>query len=72
MYNQTGGTTLPAPVSGWGTEIALDIEWAHSIAPLANLEIVEASSDFEYGAFHGGRDRRDQARRIGRVDELRR
>ena len=51
MYNQTGGTTLPAPVSGWGTEIALDIEWAHSIAPLANLEIVEASSDFGLSLF---------------------
>ena len=44
MYNQTGGTALPAPVTGWGTEISLDIEWAHSIAPLAKLEIVEGTS----------------------------
>ncbi len=44
MFNQTGGTTLPAPVNGWGPEIALDIEWAHAIAPQANIEIVEANS----------------------------
>jgi subtilase family serine protease len=46
-YNQFGGTTLPAPIAQWGPEISLDIEWAHSIAPAANIEIVEASnSDF--------------------------
>src|SRR5262249_10585402 len=44
MYNQTGGTTLPAPVTGWGPEIALDIEWAHAIAPKANIIIVEADA----------------------------
>ena len=44
MFNQTGGTTLPAPVPGWGPEIALDIEWAHAIAPKANIEIVEADN----------------------------
>ncbi len=44
MYNMTGGTTLPAPVPGWGPEIALDIEWSHSIAPDAKLEIVETSA----------------------------
>ena len=32
-------------------EIALDIEWAHSIAPDANLEIVEASSSFGNSLF---------------------
>jgi hypothetical protein len=43
-YNQNGGTTLPAPVSGWGVEIALDVEWAHSIAPKANIDLVEANT----------------------------
>ena len=51
MYNQTGGTTLPGPVKGWGSETALDIEWAHAMAPLANLEVVEASSSFGNGLF---------------------
>ena len=42
MYNQTGGTTLPGEVNAnWGVEIALDIEWAHSIAPAAQIDIVE-------------------------------
>ena len=44
MFNETGGTTLPAPVATWGPEIALDIEWAHAIAPAANIEIVEANA----------------------------
>ncbi len=44
MYNQTGGTTLPSPVPGWGPEISLDIEWSHAIAPKANIEIVEADN----------------------------
>jgi fibronectin-binding autotransporter adhesin len=43
-FNQSGGTTLPSPAPGWGPEIALDIEWAHAIAPLANIEIVEADN----------------------------
>jgi len=48
-FNQTGGTTLPAaappnPFGGWGLEIALDVEWAHSIAPKANIDLVEANA----------------------------
>lgn len=42
--NQTGGTTMPAVDTGWDGEIALDVEWAHAIAPAANLVLVEASS----------------------------
>ena len=42
-FNQTGGKTLPAPVAGWGVEIALDVEWAHSIAPGAKIDLVEAT-----------------------------
>src|ERR1041384_6459215 len=29
---------------GWGMEIALDVEWAHAIAPKANILLVEAKS----------------------------
>jgi subtilase family serine protease len=44
VVNQTGGTSLPANNSGWALEIALDVEWAHAIAPQANIVLVEASS----------------------------
>ena len=42
--NQTGGTSYPANNSNWGLEIALDVEWAHAIAPKANILLVEANS----------------------------
>ena len=43
-YNMLGQTnTLPAPDEGWFLEIALDVEWAHAMAPAANIELVEAS-----------------------------
>ena len=44
--NQNGGTTLPSPdvPQGWGVEESLDIESAHSIAPMANIILFEASA----------------------------
>jgi hypothetical protein len=46
--NQTGGSTMPAPASpspqSWATEISLDVEWAHAIAPKANILLVEANT----------------------------
>jgi subtilase family serine protease len=43
--SQTGSTTsLPSTNSNWAIEIALDIEWAHAIAPGAHILLVEASS----------------------------
>jgi hypothetical protein len=52
--NQTGGTTLPStdpssPWSGsgattWSMEESLDIEWAHVMAPMANIILFEASN----------------------------
>jgi len=43
--SQTGSTTkYPSYNAGWGLEIALDIEWAHAIAPGANILLVEATS----------------------------
>jgi hypothetical protein len=49
--NQTGGTSLPGTdPSGpsdddWEGEEALDIEWAHAIAPMANIILFEATND---------------------------
>jgi subtilase family serine protease len=43
--NQSGGRTpLPPGDAGWAGEISLDVEWAHAIAPLAKILLVEASS----------------------------
>src|SRR5919109_4450699 len=43
--DQNGGTSYPRKDSGWALEIALDIEWAHAIAPDAHILLVEASSN---------------------------
>ena len=44
--NQSGGSTVPAadPTGGWELETALDVEWAHAIAPGAKILLVEANS----------------------------
>ena len=42
--NQSGGTSYPTGDTGWGGEIALDVEWAHALAPGANILLVEANS----------------------------
>jgi hypothetical protein len=42
----SGSTTkLPAENADWDAEISLDVEWAHAIAPKANIVLVDASSD---------------------------
>ncbi len=43
--SQTGGTNYPRTDSGWALEIALDIQWAHAIAPGAKILLVEARSN---------------------------
>jgi hypothetical protein len=44
--SQTGGSTKGiAADAGWSSEIALDVEWAHAIAPKAKILLVEAKSD---------------------------
>jgi subtilase family serine protease len=43
--NENGGTALPAGNTAWATEIALDVEWAHAIAPGASILLVEADSN---------------------------
>jgi len=35
-------TTAPAYDSGWATEAALDVQWAHAIAPMARIILIEA------------------------------
>src|SRR5262249_7479850 len=37
---------------GWALETALDVEWAHALAPAANLILVEASSASLAGLFN--------------------
>lgn len=44
-YTNTAGTltaTAPAYDAGWATEIALDVQWAHAIAPYARIVLIEA------------------------------
>ncbi|HJQ75359.1 MAG TPA: hypothetical protein VJ814_10745, partial [Gaiellaceae bacterium] len=43
--NQTGGTSYPKGDTGWGLEIALDVETAHEICQNCNVLLVEASSN---------------------------
>jgi sugar lactone lactonase YvrE len=44
--DQSGGTNYPmaSGTSGWAMEESLDVEWAHAIAPKANIILFEASS----------------------------
>jgi subtilase family serine protease len=49
VIGQNGSTTLPTndtPSSSgsWAMEIALDVEWAHVVAPAASIVLVEANS----------------------------
>lgn len=37
-------STAPAINKSWVTEISLDVEWAHAIAPLARIILIEAQS----------------------------
>ncbi len=45
IVSQTGSTRLPLGNPGWDTEISLDVEWAHAIAPGASILLVETTSD---------------------------
>ena len=45
--SENGGTNYPGTEPGgstWEAEEALDVEWAHAIAPQANIVLIEASS----------------------------
>jgi hypothetical protein len=53
VLNQTGGTTLPmntnTTTGEWDLEEALDVQWAHSMAPKANIILFESTTanDFD-------------------------
>jgi hypothetical protein len=53
VLNQTGGTSLPtnSQKGTWDIEESLDVEWAHSIAPDANIILFEASSNSDANLF---------------------
>ena len=42
--NQSGGTAMPTGNTSWAVETSLDVEWAHAVAPGANILLVEANS----------------------------
>ncbi len=44
LVKATPGGSTPAYNSGWALEIALDVEWAHAIAPGAKILLVEAAT----------------------------
>ncbi|HZT81283.1 MAG TPA: hypothetical protein VFA26_13730, partial [Gemmataceae bacterium] len=44
VVNQAGGAPAGPGDSGWALETALDVEWAHAIAPRANVLVVQANS----------------------------
>lgn len=43
----------PAADAGWSMEMALDIEWAHALAPQARIILVEAASNRMSDLLHG-------------------
>ena len=56
VYNTAAGgmtATAPAYESGWATEIALDVQWAHATAPLARIVLIEAA-DASLNSLLGG------------------
>jgi subtilase family serine protease len=63
VVNQNGGSTLPGtdPSQGWEGEIALDVEWAHAIAPGANIILVEANDASDANLFAAVNWARQQA-----------
>jgi hypothetical protein len=50
-----GGMTSTAPAydSGWATEIALDVQWAHATAPLARIVLIESADSSNTGLIGG-------------------
>src|SRR5208282_1780283 len=44
--DENGGSNYPAASgsTGWSVEESLDVEWAHAVAPMANIDLIEANS----------------------------
>ena len=55
---------------GWALEESLDVEWAHVLAPKANIILVEAASDRSQQPFQCRLDRQQDPQCQRRVDEL--
>ena len=71
VVGQTGGSTSSILTDGgWSTEIALDVEWAHAIAPKANILLVEAKSSSLTDLMAGVNYCRKRIGRIGRLAQL--
>jgi subtilase family serine protease len=45
--NESGGSSMPAASTSWAIEESLDVEWAHAIAPKANILLIEASTNLD-------------------------
>ena len=43
--NQTGGTSYPAPNTGWAEEISLDLDMVSAVCPNCRILLVEATSN---------------------------
>jgi subtilase family serine protease len=44
IEGETGTAALPPVDAGWAQEQALDVEWAHALAPGASIVLIEANS----------------------------
>ena len=75
----TAGTSPPNPDldgkyngsnNDWEMEESLDMEWAHAMAPMANIILVEANSASPSDLFQGRENRRRPAGRGCRLHEL--
>jgi hypothetical protein len=54
VVNEQGAPSpLPAVKSDWASEITLDVEWAHAIAPGAKILLVECSTNYDSDLFAG-------------------
>jgi subtilase family serine protease len=42
--DSSGGANFPTYNGGWGFEIAIDVQWAHAVAPGAKILLVEAKT----------------------------
>jgi subtilase family serine protease len=56
VLNQAGGTTLPmntnTSVGDWDLEESLDVQWAHSMAPKANIILFESNTANNSDMYH--------------------
>ena len=73
VLNETGGTTPPTASgsTGWSLEEALDVEWAHAVAPQANLILFEADTPTDEDLVSTAVNTAQHPRRDGDYHELR-